>query len=236
MEFPRKKPFRVWASIAYRIYRLGETLAPRATLKFVLNAHHFFDHLSWLAITHSFGEQAYDFPNLKRMFKWIPEGARIVDVGCGAGRVAIEASKYGSVVGIDLDDAFLETDRVEFRVADALDLKGHFDVAILSHFLEHLDEPETFLRNVPADILIIEVPNFDADARNKFRLKLGLPFYTDADHVREYTFEALESQLQRTGWSVTDSIVTGAITVTAHRRDQKKRVDSVIGADDKVIE
>lgn len=77
-----------------------------------------------------------------------------------------------------------------------------FDVALLVHVLEHIDDPDLLLKRIRevASTLIVEVPDFEADALNLVRYELGLPCYTDADHVREYSPDILRYQMERSGW------------------------------------
>lgn len=62
----------------------------------------------------------------------LPRGARILDVGCGAGQVAIEMARRGyRAIGIDINSAFLALARRDAKKADVLVrfLKG--DVRLL---------------------------------------------------------------------------------------------------------
>jgi SAM-dependent methyltransferase len=69
-------------------------------------------------------------------------GQRVLDAGCGTGRVAIELRRRGfAVVGVDADDTMLATARrngpdVAWVLADLVDLDAHvdseFDVALLA--------------------------------------------------------------------------------------------------------
>jgi SAM-dependent methyltransferase len=69
-------------------------------------------------------------------------GTRVLDAGCGTGRVAIELHRRGfRVVGVDADSAMLETARrncadIGWIEADLTDLGGHvedaFDVVVLA--------------------------------------------------------------------------------------------------------
>jgi hypothetical protein len=76
-------------------------------------------------------------------------------------------------------------------------------VALLSNVLEHVDDPDLLLRQVRrlAHTVIVQVPDFEADMVNRLRLKLGRPFYSDGDHVREYTVTMLRAHLERNGWT-----------------------------------
>lgn len=76
----------------------------------------------------------------------IPDGARVLDLGCGAGRCAIALAEMGlEVVGVDLSRAMIESAReqadlagvaVQFEVMDAMDLElppASFDVVLCAY-------------------------------------------------------------------------------------------------------
>lgn len=77
------------------------------------------------------------------------EGARVLEVGCGEGRLTFQlATHAASVLGIDSDEESIATarqrlpgalaDRVRFEVASAVDLEqppAAFDAVFLSHSL-----------------------------------------------------------------------------------------------------
>jgi SAM-dependent methyltransferase len=69
--------------------------------------------------------------------------ARVLDAGCGTGRVAIELARHGiDVVGVDVDPSMLDTARrrapgLDWRLADLATLElgadaGTFDLAVLA--------------------------------------------------------------------------------------------------------
>ena len=88
-----------------------------------------------------------------------PEGARVLDVGCGTGpqaRTIAAIPAVAEVVGVDQLEAFLERGRelaadlanVSFEQADARDLPfddGSFDVVLLHTLLTHVPGPEGVL-------------------------------------------------------------------------------------------
>ncbi|MFH1571415.1 MAG: class I SAM-dependent methyltransferase [Gemmatimonadota bacterium] len=77
---------------------------------------------------------------------FVPDGARVLDLGCGAGRTSVALAEIGlQVVGVDLSEAMVRTARqqaqlagveVDFRTMNALDLAlppESFDVALFSY-------------------------------------------------------------------------------------------------------
>jgi len=76
-------------------------------------------------------------------------GEKVLDAGCGLGRIAYEISKYGSeVVGIDISHfamavarkTYSENAMLKFTHMDALEMTfiEHFDKVLCYHLLEHL--------------------------------------------------------------------------------------------------
>ena len=93
---------------------------------------------------------------------------RLLDFGCGGGHFLANAEEAGwSAIGFDIGKSAIETCR-SHQIAvtsEFSDLEsGGFDVVVLSHVLEHLEEPVNLLRSLqallaPQGKLIIEVPN-----------------------------------------------------------------------------
>ena len=70
-----------------------------------------------------------------------------------------------------------------------------FDIIILSHILEHIEEPQAFLSSLSgkARFFYIEVPDFEATHLNMYRQAVGTDLiYTDRDHVSEFDREEME--------------------------------------------
>ncbi|MBO6782266.1 MAG: methyltransferase domain-containing protein [Alphaproteobacteria bacterium] len=92
----------------------------------------------------------------------MPDGARVLDVGCGTGpqsRTIAGLAGVGEVVGVDQLEPFLERarelaadlDNVSFRQADARALPfddASFDVVVLHTLLTHVPGPEDVLADV----------------------------------------------------------------------------------------
>lgn len=88
---------------------------------------------------------------------YVPEGARVLDVGCGLGDL-LAATRPARGVGVDISPATIERARarhphLEFRAgeAEALDLGGEtFDAVILSDVVGHLDDVWAVFRRLQA--------------------------------------------------------------------------------------
>ncbi|UCD92124.1 MAG: class I SAM-dependent methyltransferase [Methanobacteriota archaeon] len=89
--------------------------------------------------------------------KYLKEGARILDAGCGMGCTSVPLSREGyDIVGIDNDPRVIEASKqngqnfggkIEFRVMDVFDIdrefgKDSFDACIHGGVLEHLSKAQ----------------------------------------------------------------------------------------------
>lgn len=164
-----------------------------------------------------------------KMFDLISRSDTVLDVGCGFGGwsnlLAVHAK---NVVGIDYDlnkinFAKKRESAATFLLVDAttdLSELGKFDKILLSHVLEHIDNPGELLIKLSkiSNALIIEVPDRESNPLNWARLALGLEYYTDADHVREFSLSELENVLRDSGWGELNSSRSGgSLTVLARK-------------------
>jgi SAM-dependent methyltransferase len=234
LTLPRRKPRSLAISVAYRLVRAARALfGAKRVLRFFLDAAWLSWRFAFEVSSDVFGEEFQsDARGISHelLRAHIPAGGTVLDAGCGPGRWTRIVARYaGHVVGVDAsaDDiarARRETaaSNVEYIAGDVRDIIAarRFDAALLVHVLEHIDDPDAFLRamSAAAKVLIIEVPNFEADPLNAARHVLGRRWYTDADHVREYTPAILRDQLLRSGLEIVrEEQNRGSIVAVARR-------------------
>ncbi|MDE3051302.1 MAG: class I SAM-dependent methyltransferase, partial [Nitrospirota bacterium] len=115
---------------------------------------------------------SYYYEDQQRYMRFlIPEGLRVLEIGCGLGDL-LAAVKPSRGLGVDLSDMMVkEASRrhpsLEFRVADceSLDLDETFDVIILADVMGHLLDVEAALRRLrvcctPKTRIVIAYYNF----------------------------------------------------------------------------
>jgi len=231
LTMPRRKGRSIIVSLLYRLTRLARAAGlERAALRLFLFGSWIFWRLAYELSAALLGPE---FENAARgvsaeiLRRHIPAGGVVLDFGCGGGRLVRMAAPFsGRVVGVDRSAANIDAARragvpanVEYICGDGAAVldAGRYDVVLLVHVLEHVDDGDALLRTMGerAGRIIVEVPNFEADPLNSVRRAAGLPFYSDADHVREYTPQILRAQLERNGLRVLELEVRGVAIVAA---------------------
>jgi SAM-dependent methyltransferase len=144
---------------------------------------------------------------------------RVLELGCGTGAVISECQRRElgqRFTAIDFSaDAIAHLKAhgsgIECIRADINDpsvrIEGHFDVVILSHVLEHLEDPLTLLRSLRQRIdfthLIAEVPLEDLLA-SRAKALLRDRLRNLAGHVQFYTPGSFHDLLRRGGFKILD--------------------------------
>lgn len=215
--FVRSKNDRNSWRIAYVIKRtLNLLLGEKRTLKLLLNVNLYSWRLAFeLMPILKLDEGLSPFGAVREFLEMsVRPGARVLDVGCADGKWSQFARNCGGqVIGIDLSKSQIEEAQkihkgISFLCISVEDfvrtLKSPFDVIIFSHVLEHLDDPRKLLRELRhfSKTLVIDVPDVKSNVLNLPRMLLQLNYFTDADHVREYSLETLTKLLLESGFSV----------------------------------
>jgi len=216
MERAKKRSWPI--VLSYKIKGLSQqVIGRRRVLRFCLNASWLLRRFAFELSCDIFGNSFHDsgLALSERVIKQtIPAGGSVLDIGCGTGRWSRVAARHARyVVGIDQDKVGIQTARsistepnLEYVDGDVTkDLAGRsFDVGLLIHTLEHIEDAGSFLSSLHSIVktLVVEVPDFEADPLNVVRLELNCPYYSDGDHVAEYSLSSLKTQLESSGWLV----------------------------------
>jgi methionine biosynthesis protein MetW len=173
----------------------------------------------------------------------VPDGARVLDVGCATGYLAAALTERGCrVVGVeaDPDAAALARERCELViVGDAEDpavraeLPRDMDVLVLADVLEHLRDPWTALSDLrevlaPGGRAVVSVPNTGHWTARRAFLRGRFPYAEhglfDRTHLRFFTSTSARELVQRAGFAVErEQFATGPLPL-------QSRLPSLAGA------
>jgi SAM-dependent methyltransferase len=207
LKLPRRKKRNLKLSLAYRVVR-WTPLSPRKKLKLLLDLSWIFSRLAHEQTFKTDVRPAQDEEE-DILMSGVPANASVLDIGCGKGYVVeMMLNRTGNITGIDYDRNSLEEARKRVANSSVIwicndvfnylkeNTDTRFDCIILSHVLEHIEEPGRFLKALTdkARHFYIEVPDFESNHLNLFRKSIGTDLvYTDADHVSEFDRKELEA-------------------------------------------
>lgn len=166
-------------------------------------------------------------------FGMIPDGARVLDVGCHTGILgeALRQRKQCTVIGIDNDASALEAAASRLDAALLIDLeqKGWsnallqsgqtgFDIILFGDVIEHTRDPLAILTEArallaPTGRAIVSLPNI-ANLRIRLGLLRGKFDYADSGildktHLRFFTLASARELVRAAGYRITRETYSG---------------------------
>ena len=226
--YPRDKQHVLFFRIIWRTYYLLRKVVPVQTfLKMLLNSIWTLNGLVWEQ-TRLYEKAANIEPkidllrprNVLDATRLLLPSDRVCDFGGGLGDISDSLVQIGcNVVYCDTNPLFQKyvSERFSvfpnFGIAESTNViegkEGVFNLVILSHVLEHIDNPTEFLKNISkiSRKIHIEVPDMSSDPLNFIRMKLELPVYKDDDHVIEMSLEYLKHLVEGSNFTI-DSITS----------------------------
>ena len=162
--------------------------------------------------------------NLEIIANLVPEGSRVLDLGCGTGELLAYLQEHRGCTGygVELDDANLlacarrGVNVIQFNLEEGLQLfqDQSFDVVLQLETLQHLRNAELMLRETArvGRIGIVSFPNFAhwpnrlAVLRGRMPVTKALPYeWYDTPNIRVGTYADFEVLAGKNGLSIIDS-------------------------------
>lgn len=225
----------MWRLIKSFLYRSSEFIyrvfPKKAVLTFYCYLTYIFRAVTWRLACRYYGqamtEHRGDVPEF--VLSQIKQGDTVIDVGCAEGNLTrLIAGKAGKVVAVDIDKGYLDRidksdktlEKAVFINGDIIDLKFNetFDVAVLVHTIEHMDNARAILRKISeiARKIVVETPDQSSDWLSNTLIGLGIEERGDDKHVKLYDGASLKEELEDNGWTgVVISKSYGAVRAVA---------------------
>ena len=162
--------------------------------------------------------------DLQVIAQLVPEGARVLDLGCGSGELLAYLQQHRGCTGygIEIDDANVlacaqrGVNVIQLNLEEGLKLfdDHSFDVVLQLETLQHLRNTEKMLRETArvGRIGIVSFPNFAhwpnrlAVARGRMPVTRALPYeWYDTPNIRVGTYADFEVLARKNGLAILDS-------------------------------
>ena len=164
-------------------------------------------------------EQLYLKKEIRLIQKAGHAGGALLDVGCGAGWMSnIWAQNGFQVTGLEPSPARCNLAREKYGLnivneyVENTEFDKFFDISILRHVIEHIQEPGSVLRKIHGSlkeegVVMVIVPNIDCIGRHLFGVdwEWVLPW-----HCNFYNQRSLEKLLEESGFEIIKTYQTAS--------------------------
>lgn len=160
------------------------------------------------------------YQEVKNILLAVPAPTSILDVGCGCGYHDLLLAQHSSaekIIGVDFAEKCIEKSNKEYphhKIAryhvdidnydDIIKKEGQFDLVVSFHVIEHVSDPEGFLRKCAGcakegGFIAIVTPNHSRLANRYLRLR-GLPMqFSSPTHYAEFTLHNMIEMGEKLG-------------------------------------
>jgi|TARA_B110000285_G_C15142779_1_gene632194 SAM-dependent methyltransferase len=218
LKLERQKQRHILLSIAYKLKKILP-LNKEKRFKLFLDLEWIFDRFANEESFRIYSEDSHPARIYSKRFilDKIATNHLVFDLGCKYGEISnyiAEKAKHVTAIDHDKDAINIAKDRYKrnnltFENGEAYDYLSNqdfkYDVLILSHILEHLDDPKKFLSKFKQffQFIYIEVPDFERHYLNQYRLDKNINLiYSDNDHVSEFDRLEIKGLLQSCGITI----------------------------------
>ena len=216
LKFARTKKRHFLLSLFYKLDTFFP-LTKERKLKLYLDLEWIFERLAHEKSFLVFKEHPVRNKSFQFLKSKLTKEFSVLDLGCNTGDLTYQISTcVKNVVGIDFNSAHIVKARktyiqenIQFIHGEVIEYlqqnSQRFDVMILSHILEHIENPESFLVSCKKFFryIYIEVPDFERSHLNVYRHELGSKLiYSDVDHIWEFDRTSMKEVIQKTGLEI----------------------------------
>lgn len=219
LKLDRNKPRSLLLSFTYRLTRL-KILSVKQRLKL-------YSELEWIfnRLTHEESFRYYkneEHPirkgTMNFIVKYLDMKFNVIDIGTNEGDLSFLILPYvNTITGIDHNPELISRANQKYGHCPSLTfvqqdansfLKNNneeFDVLILSHILEHIDNPSSFIEEIKHyfKFIYIELPDIEYSNSNQYRVDTGSKLiYSDTDHVSEFDRKELTEILEKSNLEI----------------------------------
>ncbi|MFZ1808148.1 MAG: class I SAM-dependent methyltransferase [Cyclobacteriaceae bacterium] len=200
LKFEREKKYHLLLSFFYKLDKIIP-LSNERKFKLYLDLEWIFERLA-----HEKSFKVFkNHPVRSKSFSFLKSKLHpdfcVLDLGCNTGDLSyLLSTQTKRVVGIDFNRELIVKARQSFAQNNLEFIHGEamaylykntqrFEVLVLSHILEHLDTPGSFLIDFKKyfTFIYIEVPDFERTPLNNYRQELNSTLiYSDSDHIWEF--------------------------------------------------